>query len=171
MNIETDLNKIKIFSERRENQNIRFRSYLKNLEIGIKELDNIVHKINNEVTRRIDCTTCGNCCKIIKPVLDNEDINRFAKGLKITSGELLDTYCQVSEEEKDKYEFQNIPCPFLKDNKCSNYEFRPNNCLSYPHLQKRDFVFRLWGVIENYSICPIVFNVFERLKEELWNRN
>jgi hypothetical protein len=24
------------------------------------------------------------------------------------------------------------------------------------------------GVIGNYGICPIVFNVYERLKEELW---
>jgi hypothetical protein len=27
--------------------------------------------------------------------------------------------------------------------------------------------FRLWGVIENCSICPIVYNVYEYLKDEL----
>jgi Fe-S-cluster containining protein len=84
---------------------------------------------------------------------------------------MLDNYCKVSEEEANKYEFRSIPCPFLKDNKCINYEYRPKDCQSYPHLQKEDFVFRLWGVIDNYSICPIVFNVFEILKKELWNRN
>ena len=171
MNIETDLNKIKILAEKRENENIKFRSYLKNLEIEIEELDNFVYKINDEVTSQIDCTKCGNCCKSVKPVLDNEDINKFSKGLKITPKEILDNYCKVSEEEVNKYEFKSIPCPFLKDNNCTNYEYRPKDCQSYPHLQKEDFVFRLWGVIDNYSICPIVFNVFEILKKELWNRN
>ncbi len=26
------------------------------------------------------------------------------------------------------------------------------------------------SVIENYSICPIVFNVYERLKTEIWRK-
>ena len=25
------------------------------------------------------------------------------------------------------------------------------------------------GVVQNCSVCPIVFNVFERLKDELWH--
>lgn len=39
-------------------------------------------------------------------------------------------------------------------------------------MYKEDFVFRLYGVLDNYAICPIVFNVYERLKDELqyWNR-
>jgi hypothetical protein len=31
-----------------------------------------------------------------------------------------------------------------------------------------EFVFRLIGVVENYAVCPIVFNVHEHLKVELW---
>jgi hypothetical protein len=31
-------------------------------------------------------------------------------------------------------------------------------------LNKDEFVFRLMGVIGNYEICPIVFNVYEMLK-------
>ena len=171
MSIETDINKIKILAEKRESENLKFRSYLKNLDIEIEELDNYVHKINTEITKQIDCTKCGNCCKSVKPVLDNEDINKFAEGLKITTEQMLNTYCEAYEEEVNKYEFKSIPCPFLRDNKCTNYEYRPKDCQSYPHLQKEDFVFRLWGVIDNYSICPIVYNVFEILKKELWNRN
>ena len=41
---------------------------------------------------------------------------------------------------------------------------------SYPHLQKEDFVFRLAQAVSNCSICPIAFNVYERLKAELWHR-
>jgi hypothetical protein len=36
-------------------------------------------------------------------------------------------------------------------------------------FRKRSFVFRLIGVVNNRSICPIVFHVFERLKDELWH--
>ena len=38
----------------------------------------------------------------------------------------------------------------------------------FPHLHKEEFIFRLWGVVENCPICPIVFNVYEQLKDELW---
>jgi hypothetical protein len=27
----------------------------------------------------------------------------------------------------------------------------------------------LLAVVENYSVCPIVFNVYENLKEALWH--
>lgn len=30
-------------------------------------------------------------------------------------------------------------------------------------------IFRLINIIENTSICPIVFNVYEELKKEVWN--
>ena len=56
---------------------------------------------------------------------------------------------------------------FLNDNKCTQYDSRPVNCALYPHLHKKDFVFRLIGVVNNYSICPIVFNVYEALKNKL----
>jgi Fe-S-cluster containining protein len=73
-----------------------------------------------------------------------------------------------AHEEPGKFIFKKPPCPFLADNLCSNYEFRPKDCKSFPHLQKKDFVFRLWSVVENCSICPIVFNVYEYLKDRLW---
>ena len=47
-----------------------------------------------------------------------------------------------------------------------NWEFR-----SFPHLDKEEFVTRLWAVVDNYSICPIVFNVYEILKDKLWQHN
>ena len=77
----------------------------------------------------------------------------------------------IDEEENDKFKFNSLPCPFLEDNKCNNYANRPEDCESYPHLSKDKFIFRLMGVIEYYSICPIVFNVYEKLKKDLWRRD
>jgi Fe-S-cluster containining protein len=59
----------------------------------------------------------------------------------------------------------------LDQNQCRVYEHRPKACRSYPHLHKKDFVSRLVGVLWNYSICPMVFNVFERLKDELRHKS
>jgi Fe-S-cluster containining protein len=56
------------------------------------------------------------------------------------------------------------PCKFLRNKKCTIYSSRPFDCRSYPHLHKKDFTFRLFAVLNNYSVCPIVFNVYEELK-------
>jgi Fe-S-cluster containining protein len=132
-------------------------------------LDAIVHQITAEVSSQIDCTKCANCCKQTRIVLDKDDISEFALGLKMSVSELKRKYLRLREDTSAKYEFHVVPCPFLKNDRCSNYEYRPKDCRSYPHLHKDEFVFRLWRVVENYSICPIVFNVYERLKAELWH--
>jgi hypothetical protein len=72
-------------------------------------------------------------------------------------------------EDKDAYCFRQKPCPFLRNNCCTVYDARPDDCRSFPHLHKDEFVFRLIQVVNNCSVCPIVYNVFERLKEELWH--
>lgn len=163
MKIETDLEKIKLIGKQKEDENWRFRSYLKGLDIEEEDLDKIVHEINREVTSQIDCTECGNCCRVVYPVLHEEDAAKFSSGLNKSIEEFKSAYLSASEEEGDTYNFNSVPCPFLRDNKCSNYDNRPKACASYPHIQKSEFVKRLIGVIENYSICPIVFNVYEQL--------
>ena len=47
-----------------------------------KEIDAIVREIVAEVTSQIDCTKCANCCHQIRPVLDKDDVSKFALGLK-----------------------------------------------------------------------------------------
>jgi Fe-S-cluster containining protein len=169
MYIETDLNKIKERAATKEEENIQFRTFLKQLKIEIKELDSIVHKINDEVSTHIDCTECANCCKHIRPILSGQDINRLANGMQLAVANLKKQYIMNIPLNPEESTFNAIPCPFLKDNLCTHYEYRPKACQSYPHLNKNEFVFRLWGVVENYAICPIVYNVYERLKEELWD--
>ena len=70
MEIETNLDFIKDMGKKKKDENWKFRSYLKALDIQPSELNSIVHKINNEVSSQIDCTKCANCCKIVSPVLD-----------------------------------------------------------------------------------------------------
>jgi len=169
-NIETDLNKIQELAKKKEKENWRFRTFLKGFcPLSSEEIDRVVHRVNREVSSLIDCTKCGNCCRKIRVVLNHSDIKRFAKGLNISVTQFKEQYL-VESDEKGKFWFKTEPCPFLINNKCSQYPLRPASCRSYPHLHKKGFVFRLINVIENYAICPIVFNVYERLKSKLWHR-
>jgi Fe-S-cluster containining protein len=161
--LTTDIKTIEKRSEQNEDENWEFRTFLKGM--SSREVDPIVHRLNEEISAQIDCTACANCCKTVSPVLDDEDITRFAEGLGISPEQLKSQYLEKDEEG---YIFNVRPCPFLVDNKCSNYDHRPKDCASFPHLHKKDFIFRTMGIIGNCSVCPIVFNVFERLKDELW---
>ena len=166
MRLETDLRKIKKMAKKKENENWAFRGYLKGK--GSEEIDPIVHRLYEEVSAQIDCTTCGNCCKEVSPVLSPKDIEVFSEGLGMPVSEFKPLHLTVDMGDTI---FNQRPCPFLKDNKCSNYDHRPANCQSYPHLHKDDFTTRLFGVLNNYGICPIVFNVYEQLKDEVWSHH
>jgi Fe-S-cluster containining protein len=98
------------------------------------------------------------------------DVRRVAKHLDLSLNEFRSRFL-MDEPEREGSVFRNQPCPFLQDNLCTVYDDRPNDCRSYPHLQKRDFVFRMNQAFSNCSICPIVFNVYEQLKRELWRRH
>ena len=168
MKLETDLKKIEALSEKNHDANWDFRSFLKGYDASIEEIDAIVHELNDWISSEIDCTACANCCRKTQVVLDQMDIRRFAKGLRMSIDDLKANYLSPGDEPEE-FVFKQTPCPFLENNLCSHYDFRPDVCRSFPHLHKKEFVFRLWNVVENCSICPIVFNVYEYLKEELWH--
>ena len=153
----------------KEQENVIFRTYLKGLDMSSKELDAVVHEIYEEVSAQIDCTQCANCCKLIHPVLSKKDIDSFAGGLQLAPPIFKEAHLIPDEEKPGKFRFNALPCPFLTDNLCTNYAARPQTCRSFPHLHKKDFRQRLWNVVFNYEICPIVYHVYEQLKQELWD--
>jgi Fe-S-cluster containining protein len=164
MELITDPKEVAKLAEERADANWKFRAFLKGVDLGIDELDAIVHRHYEEVSAQIDCRECGNCCRKSQPVLQQDDVVMLARGLNISSEAL--TIRLLSTDEDDDIVFNKTPCPLLKGNLCSVYEHRPNDCRSFPHLHKDEFVFRLIGVVHNCSVCPIVFNVYERLKDE-----
>lgn len=163
MAIITDLQLIKKLAGEREDENWRLRATLKGFKI--EELDTIIHRLYTDVSSQIDCQTCGNCCRVMHPILKKDDIVRLSSHLSMSQDAFEDEYL-IKDQDGDII-FRTMPCPFLSQNSCSVYQSRPNDCKSYPHLHKKEIVFRLMGVVSNYSICPIVFNVYEQLKDEL----
>ena len=101
MYIEKDLEKIKKTAKIKENENIRFRSYLKNIDMRSTEIDSVVHKIYNEVIEQIDCIKCANCCNTKKPTLDDKDIKRFVNSLEIEEEDFRDKYLEEIENNEE----------------------------------------------------------------------
>ena len=165
MKLETDLAKIKKLANKREDQNWDFRTFLKCYD-GPIEIDSAVHDLYRKISSEIDCKQCANCCREIQPILNEEDVSRFSRGLGLSVDEFTAQYL-APVKGSSELQFNRQPCPFLKENLCGNYEHRPEDCRSYPHLDKDRFISRLMGVIWNCSVCPIVFNVLERLKREV----
>lgn len=161
-NIETEIDKIEKLGKLREKENVEFRIYLKGQDPD--KIDEIIHRLNVEISKQIDCTSCGNCCMKLTPAITELDIKSLSRRLNLEPQQIKEDYLEMAEGEQY---FKNLPCSFLKEKKCTIYNDRPEACSSYPHLHKKKFTSRLWGVIDNYSICPIVFNVFENLKTEL----
>jgi Fe-S-cluster containining protein len=165
--METDLETIARVSREKEDENGDFQLFLKHYDVPIEALDAIVHRVHRDVSSRIDCTRCANCCTYFSPIFNESDIRRMSKGMGITRPEFEERYLQKNGGERG-YVVEQTPCPFLESSLCSHYEYRPEACASFPHLHKADFVFRLMDVVNNYPICPIVYNVVEILKDELW---
>ena len=157
---ETDVRIFPQMCRRDKKENTQFRDFLKSGELDQKRFDTIVE----EVTEKIDCITCGNCCKVLKPGLNKEDIERMAKHLRMTTDTFIGNY--ITKNSEGGYEFKHAPCSFLQDNNtCRIYEVRPVECKEYPHLDK-DITTRSIQFFANAEVCLIVFNVLENAKEE-----
>lgn len=166
--VETDIEIIKKHCQEKDDENWEFRGFLKSCNLGVNELDSIVNRIYQEVSSEIDCTVCANCCKEANFMIEGKDVKRLAQQLNLPLEEFKEKYTDNCKDSPgDKHTFNRLPCPLLENDRCKVYSFRPDNCRSFPYLHKKDFVFKLINVIENCSICPIVFNVYERLKTEI----
>lgn len=160
--MELDLQKIAVLAEQRKEENLQFRAQLRTMDPEM--LDEKVHVLNQEVSSAIDCTTCGNCCRTFIVSLDQEDKTRLCTHLEMDPESFTRDYLEKSQQ--GEYIFSHIPCRFLKDNRCTVYGVRPEDCRSYPHLHKKDVSLHLMALLGSYGVCPIVFNVLEKLKAD-----
>ena len=156
-------------AKEKEGENWDFRKFLKFYdELSDEELDKLVSKIAGKYESEIECINCRQCCKKLKPTLAQQDQQRLTNRLEITVVQLREQHLEYDEsDDEPRWQMKDVPCPFQDNNKCTVYEYRPQDFRSYPYLHEPGFSGRTMGMIERTFTCPIVFNVMETLKKEL----
>jgi uncharacterized protein len=165
--IETDPARLAKLAEARADSHLKLRTHLK-CRGEEAETDALFARLHEEVSREIDCTKCANCCARQSPFLQVEDVERLSRGLGLTPRELEQ---KLLRKDANGFLFARQPCPLLEGKLCSCYQDRPEDCRSYPHLDKPDRVSSLMGIIGNAEICPIVHEVLERMIVALGRRS
>ena len=161
----TDLVQIRRLGQQKRAENSKFRAYLKNH----RHSDRRLRKFGEEIEARIDCTQCANCCRVTEVGITDRDVEKLAKFIGLTKDEFL-------RESTARDEFNDLilkrteaGCVFLKDNLCTVYQARPQNCANFPHLVRGSgsIASRMWQFVDRAEFCPIVYNWMERVKEDM----
>ncbi|MFT4224182.1 YkgJ family cysteine cluster protein [Dysgonomonas sp.] len=139
-----------------------FLEYYKKNKKRLGKMDTIVRQLHDDVSERIDCLSCANCCRSLGPAIYDKDIERMAKALRMKPSEVVSSYLRIDED--GDYVFKSMPCPFLMpDNYCSIYDARPKACREYPHTDRKNFeqIYKL--TVTNTATCPIAYEVLSEL--------
>lgn len=163
--------RVKYEAKKKETENINFRTFLK-CNADEQELDRQFQQLHAELFDGYDCSRCRNCCKMYYGSIRQEDLEQDAALLNMEKEEFINTYL-VKEETEEGYSTRHKPCDFLeKDGSCRLGECRPDNCKKYPYTDQPDRLWSLYSVLEAVEVCPVAFEIFERLKQEYgFNRN
>ena len=152
---------LKILTDKTRSETTAFLKKLKKKKP--KNLDEFVHNLHIEAFSKFSCLDCANCCKTIGPRLTDKDIERMAKHQKMKQADFMNEY--ILKDEDGDFVFNSHPCPFLlPDNYCLVYENRPKACREYPHTNRKRFYQILNLSHKNCETCPVVYDIFEELK-------
>lgn len=112
-----------------------------------------------------DCSKCRNCCKMYKGSIPAEDVEKDADYLGITVEQFIDFFLE-KEEFGIGYHTKHKPCDFLQeDGNCKLGDCKPDSCKKYPYTDQPERLCSLLGMLDTISICPVAFEIFERLKK------
>ena len=157
--------KIRAEAKKKENENFKFRTFLK-CHADVKELDWQFLHLHKELFADYDCSKCRNCCKMYKGSIPVEDIDRDAQYLEITPEQFIDTYLE-KEDYGINYQTKHKPCDFLQeDGNCKLGDCKPDSCKEYPYTDQPERLSSLLSILDTIEICPVAFEIFERLKQE-----
>jgi Fe-S-cluster containining protein len=152
--------KIKDAAQRLEDENMRFRSFLKN-RADEDELDAHFLELHNELFTSYDCRKCGNCCREYSTTVQEQEIDSIAAHVGLAKQDFINQHLSRSDEGLEI----KAPCCFLKENgECAVYECRPEVCRDFPHTDKPGRLWSLLSVMGATEICPVVFEIVQRLK-------
>lgn len=162
----TDLVQIRLQGEKKRPENERFRRFLKSRDHS----DRILRRTAEAIEEQIDCTQCANCCRVATVTVNERDIERLSRFLRISPAKFIAGYTMESPEEGRILRRDDAAgCVFLSGNDCTVYDDRPDTCRKFPHLVRGagSIASRMWQFIDRACYCPIVYNSLEAFKEDL----
>ena len=96
--------------------------------------------------------------------MTKKDIKKIAMYLGISQKQFIKDYGISKDEDGDLV--LNAPCKLLLNNgECSVEKVKPQTCREFPHTDKPNRMSSLLGILASASVCPIVFEILERLKK------
>ena len=156
---------VKTKAKLKENENYAFRTYLK-MHADPSKLDEQFRKLHEELFSGYDCSQCRNCCKMYCGMIPQEDIEKAAGQFSMSGKDFIERFLEYVPEEMS-YRTKHCPCDFLKDDgACALGDCKPANCRRYPYTDQPDRMGSLLSIIESAEVCPVVYEILERLKEE-----
>ena len=163
-NMLTDLVQIRRLGDKKREENQRFRKHLKSHNFVEKKFRIIAQAIEDQ----IDCTVCANCCRVATVRLQERDIEKLAKFLRVNIQQFVRDYTAESADEGRILKRTEAGCVFLSGNDCIVYEARPATCTTFPNVVRGNgsIPSRMWEFVDRATYCPIVYNWMEAVKEE-----
>ncbi len=146
----------------------RMRRFLSKVEKSHRKvLDAHADEIQIEVWKQTDCLACSNCCRTMTPTFNFQDLRRISAHFGMSINAFKEKWLYKNKD--GEWMNRSQPCQFLnlKDNKCSIYEVRPEDCASFPHLHKRKMVDYMHWHKQNVQHCPATFNMVERMIQKM----
>jgi hypothetical protein len=158
----TDLIQIRRMGEKKRDENLSFRKYLKSHQWVERQF----RQAAKDVTDQIDCRACAECCRVPEVEITERDIEHLARFLGIGKGDFLAQYTSTGKDGERILKRTSAGCVFLAGNDCTVYEARPANCERFPHLLKGpgSIPSRMWEFVDRATYCPIVYNWMEAVK-------
>ena len=155
---------VKAASKRLEDKNFRFRTYLK-CHADEETLDKQFLELHEELFAGYDCRQCRNCCKEYRGSFGygEKEITAAADHLKLPVSEFK---AKFIKEIDGNYHAKECPCTFLnKEMECILGDAKPDTCKKFPYTNQPERLWSLLGVLEFAGVCPVVFEILERLKK------
>ena len=157
--------KVKFEAKKKERENLEFRTFLK-CNADEEKLDEQFARLHDELFANYDCNRCRNCCKMYYGSILETDIKKDALYLGISPEKFVEQYLQGKDGE-DNYQTKHKPCDFLQENgDCKLGPCKPETCKEYPYTNQPERLQSLYSVLDAIEICPVAFEIYERLKRE-----
>lgn len=163
MTLITDLTQIKQRAAERRDAFEVMGYMLQREAMTDAELDALVDAIAAPIIAAIDCTACANCCRVLDVYLTPDDAERLQPAVDVPLSQIIEH--DIAAEVEEWGMFRARPCRFLSGTLCAVYDRRPETCRTYPALTP-DFRWTIADAIGGAAVCPIIYNVLERMVDE-----